>query len=178
MAFMDPSRGDVEAMTGALFLLTAGLERARRQKKDASALSLLQVLAGRDGVRPSELADLQAVHPSLVTRQVRELEDTGYVQVAGDPADGRSWLVTLTPAGSEELRRLTEVGLDRFALFVADWSASEVQTLAALLTKLRESVAAAGERESPPAGRGDRARRAARTSHGRRRSQPDRERQP
>ena len=33
-------------MVVALFTLTAGLERARRQKKAAGALSLLQVIAG------------------------------------------------------------------------------------------------------------------------------------
>src|ERR1019366_1547212 len=106
-------------MVVALFTLTAGLDRARRQRKDASALSLLQVIGGRDGIRPSEIADHQLVHPSLVTRQVRDLEDAGYVQVAEDPADGRSWLVALTPAGGAELRRLQQVGLDRFALAFA-----------------------------------------------------------
>ena len=151
-----PSRDDVQSMVVALFTLTAGLERARRQKKAAGALSLLQVIAGRDGIRPSEIADLQLVHPSLVTRQVQELEDAGYVQVSGDPADGRSWLVALTPAGRAEMRRLQQVGLDRFALFVADWEPGEVQTLAALLDKLRTSIAAVAEREQSPAGRRER----------------------
>jgi DNA-binding MarR family transcriptional regulator len=116
------------------------------------------VIAGRDGIRPSEIADLQLVHPSLVTRQVRELEDAGYVQVSGDPADGRSWLVALTPAGRDEMRRLQQVGLDRFALFVADWEPGEVQALAALLDKLRTSMAAVGEREQRPAARRERPR--------------------
>ena len=109
----------MQSMVVALFTLAAGLERARRQKKAAGALSLLQVIAGRDGIRPSDIADLQLVHPSLITRQVRELEEAGYAQVTGDPADGRSWLVALTPAGQDEMRRLQQVGLDRFALFVA-----------------------------------------------------------
>ncbi len=146
----------MQSMVVALFTLTAGLERARRQKKAAGALSLLQVIAGRDGIRPSEIADLQLVHPSLITRQVRELEDAGYVQVSGDPADGRSWLVALTPAGRDEMRRLQQVGLDRFALFVAGWEPGEVQALAALLDKLRTSMAGAGEREQSPAGRRER----------------------
>ncbi len=144
---MPPSRDDVQSMVVALFTLTAGLERARRQKKAAGALSLLQVIAERDGIRPSEIADLQLVHPSLVTRQVRELEDAGYAQVTADPADGRSWLVTLTPAGQEETRRLQQVGLDRFALFVADWDPGEVRALTGLLDKLRSSMAAVSERE-------------------------------
>ena len=148
----------MQSMVVALFTLTAGLERARRQKKAAGALSLLQVIAGRDGIRPSEIADLQLVHPSLVTRQVRELEDAGYVQVSGDPGDGRSWLVALTPAGRDEMRRLQQVGLDRFALFVADWEPGEVRTLAALLDKLRTSMAVVGEREQRPPARRERPR--------------------
>jgi hypothetical protein len=51
------------------------------------------------------------------------------------------------------MRRLQQVGLDRFALFVADWEPGEVQTLAALLEKLRTSMAAVAEREQSPVGR-------------------------
>jgi DNA-binding MarR family transcriptional regulator len=154
---MAPERDDVQSMVAALFTLAAGLDRARRQRPGAAALSLLQVVAGRDGVRPSELAERQGVHPSLVTRQVRELEEKGYAQVTADPGDGRSWLVTLTPAGGQELARLTQVGLDRFALFVADWEPGEVRMLAGLLNKLQRSMAAAGEQERHPPGRRGRA---------------------
>ncbi len=149
-----PSRQSVRSMVGALFTLTARLERAKRQRHAAGALDLLQVVAGvgADGARPSHIAALQSVHRSQVTRQVRELEDADLVSVAGDPEDGRSWLVTLTPAGWQEMLRLQEIGLDRFALFVADWDDSEVRALAALLDKLMGSMAAAGERERPGLG--------------------------
>lgn len=152
---MGPSQADVHAMVTALFTLTAGMERARRQRKAAGTLSLLQLVADRGAIRPSEIAGLQDVHPSLVTRQVRELEDAGYVHVAADSADGRSCLVTLTPAGASELQRLTRVGLDWFALFVADWPPADVRTLTALLEKLRISMAtvAAEQQEQRPAGR-------------------------
>lgn len=159
---MTPSRADVRSMVAALFTLTGTLERARRQRKAAGALSLLQVIVGHDAIRPSDLADLQLVHPSQISRQVRELENAGYVQVAGDPADGRSWLVALTPAGRDEMRRLQQVGLDRFALFVADWEPEEVQALTALLEKLRSSMAAVAEREQRPAVRRSRSRQASR----------------
>jgi hypothetical protein len=42
---------------------------------------------------------------------------------------------------------LQQVGIDRFALFVADWEPEEVRTLTALLTKLEYSKAAAVRRE-------------------------------
>jgi DNA-binding MarR family transcriptional regulator len=144
---MAPSNADVNAMVAALFTLTAGMERARRQRKAAGTLSLLQLIADRGATRPSQIADLQGVHPSLVTRQVRDLEDAGHVQVAADPADGRSCLVTLTPAGAGELKRLTQAGLDRFALFVADWQPDDVRMLTALLDKLRTSITAVTEQQ-------------------------------
>jgi DNA-binding MarR family transcriptional regulator len=127
--------------------MNAGLDRARRQRKGASTLSLLQVIAGHHGIRPSDIAELQDVHPSLVTRQVRELEDAGYAKVTADPRDRRSCLVTLEPAGVDELRRLQEFGLKRFALFVKDWEPDEVRALTALLWKLQASMATVSANE-------------------------------
>jgi DNA-binding MarR family transcriptional regulator len=162
----EPSRDEVRAMVSALFTLTARLDQARRRKHAAAALDLLQVIAGQDGMRPSDIAGRHGVHRSLVTRQVQALEAAGYVRVAGDPADGRSWLVSLTPAGLAEMLRLQEVGLDRFATFVAGWEPGEVRALAELLDKLRASMSAAGDRgdirrERPRAGNGLRPRRGA-----------------
>ncbi|MGD0379622.1 MAG: MarR family transcriptional regulator [Acidimicrobiales bacterium] len=147
---MVPSKRDVESMVGALFTMNAGLERARRQRKGASTLSLLQVIADHEGIRPSEIADLQQVHPSLVTRQIQELEDAGYVKVAKDPADRRSLQVTLTEAGCEELRRLVDFGLKRFALFVKGWRTEDVRRLTDLLWKLQTSMATVSAREQLP----------------------------
>jgi DNA-binding MarR family transcriptional regulator len=129
------------------------LGRARRQKKGASILSLLQVVAAALGIRPSEIASVQDVHPSQVTRQVRDLESLGHVQVIADTADKRSCRVTLTSAGSDELQSLTEEGLDRFGSFVADWEPEKVRMLTSLLQKLEESKAAVAARQRPAAGR-------------------------
>jgi DNA-binding MarR family transcriptional regulator len=153
MASVKASRDDVRAMVTALFATNAALDRARRQKKGASTLSLLQVVAATPGIRPSEIASAQDVHPSQVTRQVRDLESLGLLQVTADTADKRSCRVTLTTAGSGELQSLTEEGLDRFAAFVADWEPEEVQMLTSLLQKLEHSKAAAAARQRPPPGR-------------------------
>ena len=147
---MAPGRSDVQAMVVALFTLIGSLDRATRQSAGATTLSLLQVVAGREVIRPSEIADLQHVHPSLVTRQVRDLEDKGYVKVTADPTDGRSCLVALTPVGADEMSRLREVGLDQFAAFVADWPSEEVRTLTALLEKLESSKTTDAPRERRP----------------------------
>jgi len=43
---------------------------------------------------------------------------------------------SLTSEGDQEVRRLREIGIERFAKFVADWEPSEVRTFTALLQKL------------------------------------------
>jgi len=114
---------------------------------------LLEVVAARQHVRPSEIAELQQVHPSLVTRRVRSLEDAGYLEVSIDPADHRSCLVSLTAQGDQEVAPAPGDRPTALAKFVADWEPSEVRTFTALLQKLEASKAAVAARERRPAGR-------------------------
>jgi len=144
---MPPNKGDVESMVVALFTLIGGIDRATRLSQGASTLNLLQVVAGRDAIRPSEIADIQHVHPSLVTRQIRELERFGYIDVRSDPADKRANLVAVTSAGADKISQLQQIGVERFATFVADWEPDQVRTLTFLLEKLEQSKAAVGEAE-------------------------------
>ena len=144
---MPPNKGDVQSMVVALFTLITGIDRATRLSQGASTLSLLQVVAGREAIRPSEIADIQHVHPSLVTRQVRELERMGYIEVRSDPVDRRACLVSVTSAGADKMRLLQQTGLERFATFVADWEPDDVRMLTSLLEKLEQSKAAVGESE-------------------------------
>ncbi len=150
---MKANREDVRSMVIALFAANAALDRARRERKGASTLSLLQVVAATPGIRPSEIATARDVHPSQVTRQVRELEGMGLIRVTADAADRRSCRVVLTSPGIDELQRLTEVGLDRFASFVDTWEREEVRMLTSLLEKLELSKAEVAARQRPPAGR-------------------------
>src|SRR4029450_13971059 len=149
------TRQDVEQLVAALFAVTSGLDRARRQIPDAAALSVLQVLAWAERqeppqqVRPKQIAAALGVHRSAVTHQLQALEEAGQVSLTVDPADRRSWFVALTDTGRAELDRLTTVGLDRFAAFVADWDAQEVRTLTRLLGKFDAAKAEVGRRAPP-----------------------------
>jgi DNA-binding MarR family transcriptional regulator len=146
---MKPSPDDVLQMVTALMAVFGSLDRARRKGK-ASALAALQAIASHESVRPSDLALDLDVHPSTVSRRIQTLEEEGLLRATADPEDRRSCFVSLTDAGRDELARLTETGLSRFATFVADWDADEVRELARLLTKLENSKAriGAGERVS------------------------------
>lgn len=134
-------------MVAALFTVSGGLERARRKKRDAARLAVLQIVAWGERVRPSDVATALEVHPSQITRQVKALEDTGHVHVEPDPQDRRSCIVSLTDAGKAEVTRLSEVGMTRFEKFVADWDAEDVREFTRLLTKFEQSKAAVAEEE-------------------------------
>jgi DNA-binding MarR family transcriptional regulator len=144
---MKPRRADVERMVSALFTLNAGLDRARRRSSGAARLSVLQVLAGSQGLHPSAIASALDVSPSLVTRHVQGLEEDGFVEVTQDAADHRSCVVALTTDGYEELQRLQQVGVARFESFVAGWDASDVTSFTRYLERLEGDKHAATERE-------------------------------
>lgn len=150
---MVPDRADVQELASALFTVSSGLERARRQIPDAASLSVLQVLGWAEGagrrLRPSEIATALGLHRSAVTHHLKTLERTGQVALTVDPADRRSWFVSLTETGRKETERLTQVGLERFAGFVQEWDAEEVRTLTRLLVKFEQSKAEFARRHPP-----------------------------
>jgi DNA-binding MarR family transcriptional regulator len=154
-------REDVEGLVAALFTVNGGLTRAAKQRPKAAELRLLQTVAMHEGSRPSELAEAMGVDRSLVTRQLRDLEDEGKVKVSPDPRDGRAFVAELTELGREQIAELTEFGLRRFESFLDGWEADEVRELTRLLWKFEQTKAAAVQREQeqrPERGRARRAR--------------------
>jgi DNA-binding MarR family transcriptional regulator len=151
-----PDPEDVARLVRAIFALSNGLQRARRNIPDAAALAVLQVLGAveRDepgrGARPSEIADFLDVHRSAVTHHLQTLTKSGFVQTVADPKDRRSSIIRLTDAGRDETARLAAHGMARFASFVADWPDDEVRELSRLLEKFMESQAATNVRTPPP----------------------------
>jgi DNA-binding MarR family transcriptional regulator len=137
---MAPDDDDVQVMVDALLTVNAAVEQTTRQSTRAGRREMLRVIADHPGIRPSELAEHLDVHASHVARQVRDCEAAGFVTVAPDRVDRRSSVITLEPAGSDELHRLAELTRDRFAVFLEDWKPDEVRTLAELLAKLRTSM--------------------------------------
>ncbi len=153
MRRMRPADKDVQEMITALFTLMGGIQRVAKRSPAASRLTVLQVIEARPGVRPSTIAAELGMNQSSITRHVQALEAEGLVSVTADPQDGRAYTLRLTDSGQEELAELTQIGLKRFASFVADWDAEEVRTLTRLLVKLEESKAEVGRRVPPPTGR-------------------------
>jgi DNA-binding MarR family transcriptional regulator len=150
---MEPDMEDIQEMVTALYAVKSGMDHAQRQSPKAGQLSVLQVIAGKPGISPKAIAEELHLHPSSITRQVQVLAEAGYVMMDVNPEDRRSCHITLTDAGRDEMQRLTQIGLGRFALFVADWEAEEVRTLARLLRKFRESATEVTAQEQHTGGR-------------------------
>jgi DNA-binding MarR family transcriptional regulator len=85
---------------------------ARRLRQEASgeltptSAAALATIERHGPLTPSELAEIERVKRPTGTRTLRCLADLGLVDRTPDPADGRSALVSITPAGRERLRRL------------------------------------------------------------------------
>jgi DNA-binding MarR family transcriptional regulator len=150
---MKPTRHDVLDLATSLITVVSSIHRAS-QKGHAATLGILGAVAARPRIRPSDVALHLGVNQSSVTRQMQKLERLGLVKLQADPSDGRSCHIVLTTTGRAEMRRLTSIGLDRFALFVKDWDARDVRTLARLLKTFEHSKsAAAGKRPPAPSWR-------------------------
>jgi DNA-binding MarR family transcriptional regulator len=65
----------------------------------ASLTAALATIELHGPITPSELAARERVQRPTVTRVVCQLEERGLVTRAADPTDGRSALITITPAG-------------------------------------------------------------------------------
>ena len=140
-------------MIAPLMSISAGVHQAWRGRTAANTLMLLRTVAANERVRPSDLATVIGVHLSSITRQLRTLEDSGFVTLSADPDDRRSCFVTLTDAGVAEHQRLMHVGYDRFADFVEGWEAEDVRRLGDLLSKLDESMAERNQARQQEGGR-------------------------
>lgn len=138
-------------LTSGLLALGRELSKARERQGDGSRLTILQIVAENTDIRPSDLAAEMQLSLSAVTRQIHTLAEAGQMELQSDPNDRRSFRVTLTAAGKEELQRLVRKSYDRFAAFLVDWDAADTVQLGALLNRLAASIKEARARQPRPA---------------------------
>ncbi|MBM7789040.1 MarR family winged helix-turn-helix transcriptional regulator [Tenggerimyces flavus] len=105
-----------------------------------SALALLSVLERTGGIRVGALADLLHVDISVTSRQLAQLEASGFVARKADPEDRRAHLVDLTPSGQLELESVKASVADRFSHALDGWSETDVSELTERLRRLRSDL--------------------------------------
>jgi DNA-binding MarR family transcriptional regulator len=97
---------DTELATRLRLALARSARRLRQEAGTELSPALTAALATVElhgPLTPSELAARERVQRPTVTRVAARLEELGLVTRAADPADRRSALITVTPAGRELL---------------------------------------------------------------------------
>lgn len=145
---------DVVEIERVLSRMTYLAGRARQHERlmvvagldlDRAAVAILRHIAESDPVRPGVLAVRLSVEASHVTRQLGQLERSGYVVRVADPDDRRAQRVQLTDAGLVAVERIREASRQGVGLALADWTPDERKQLAALFSRLVHDFVAHAE---------------------------------
>src|SRR3954452_19155566 len=103
-----------------------------------SGSAAVLILLGRYGdMRMSKLSELLAVDMSVTSRHVAHVADRGWIERSPDPADKRSRILRLTPAGQAKVCELSRRSSELLAERLSDWTDEEVGQLIRLMTRLR-----------------------------------------
>ena len=107
-----------------------------------------QALAILDGagepLSPTEIARRLIVTTASITSLLDTLQRRGLVERRPDPADRRRLLITITPAAQELVRRFVPEIVALQASVMRDIPDQERRQFVAVLTRIREAIAAAG----------------------------------
>jgi DNA-binding MarR family transcriptional regulator len=115
---------------------TSGPSPSRPNRLDRAAYTMLDRLEACRATRLTELAALMEIDLSTASRQVRGLEERGFVSRLEDPRDQRTAWLEVTAAGREVLRAARTERVERISARLADWEEGDVEDLARLLSKL------------------------------------------
>lgn len=99
---------------------------------------ILTTLKRHGATHAGALIEALGMDKSLLSRQLRTLEELGLVERTPDPADKRSSILTLTEFGTERVG--TVQAADRAALYgqLRDWEVDDLNALAHLLARVNE----------------------------------------
>lgn len=106
---------------------------------------VLGILRDRGPMSPSELSERLIVTRATVTGVIDSLEKRGFVLRSANPADRRSLVVQITPAGLDVLQELRAIVHRNEKAWLAVLSDPELRGYIALLHRIQESVASADD---------------------------------
>ena len=132
----------VDLALARLARMATGREGARLRAERSGvslsqpALAILAASRSAGAVRLSELSRLTGLEAALISREVRDLVSTGYVQRRADPSDGRAAIVVLTPKGRRASEACRAAADELMAEMLSSWSAVDLHALAGHLERV------------------------------------------
>jgi DNA-binding MarR family transcriptional regulator len=102
-----PSSETIDRLRGAVTRITRVFDRqVSAGGLTRTQLSVLASVDTRGPIGLGELADIEGVNPTMLSRIVGKLEDAGLIQRQPDPDDRRAARVDVTAAGAKVRRKL------------------------------------------------------------------------
>ena len=117
-----------------------------------SQASALGLIAGRGPLGVAELAELERLNPTMVSRVIGRLVALGLIERQTDPADLRSARVHITAQGTEVQGRIKAKRTESFMACLAAMPADSVTALSAAVAPLELLAAELAERTSSTRG--------------------------
>lgn len=99
-------------------------------------MTALCIIGNQPGINQSALAEALRVNRASVVKVIDALQALGYVERHSIPDDRRSYALAVTPAGRDELRRLTALSNHYEKVIAAPLTQHERATLMRLLAKI------------------------------------------
>jgi DNA-binding MarR family transcriptional regulator len=90
----------------------------------------------RGPISASAAADLLLVDRSVISRQVRQLEELALVETQADSTDGRKRILSLTALGAERMSNASPTGPTLVNRLLSSWSVDEIRQFAAQIARL------------------------------------------
>lgn len=110
---------------------------------DRPAYQALWRIVDEGPLRLTALAGLLEVDLSVVSRQVRSLQDVGFVSRTPDPGDARAALVSATDSGREALDRTRKQRTEVLDTVLAQWNDEDRASFVRLLGRFNNELEAA-----------------------------------
>lgn len=136
----DAAIAEVEAQMGVLFSRARSLWKDGAQRVHPSlqpvAYKLLSTVVRSGSCGAGDLADLLATDKSVVSRQVKMMEELGLIVSEPDPADGRARILRATPIAVEKINAIRDSNQAMLRDRLSDWSEDELAHFAESLKRL------------------------------------------
>ncbi|GAA0921539.1 MarR family winged helix-turn-helix transcriptional regulator [Nonomuraea longicatena] len=135
---VDDESGPLHASTGHLLrrVFTAVTADAVQDGPQAREFVVLDVLADEDASSQQDLAHRLGINRTIMVRLLDRLQEAGYVTRTRNPANRRTYVLSLTEAGRDALDGMRRAVADRDARLTGVLTTPEQRRLTVLLTKL------------------------------------------
>lgn len=139
----DEAIADVEDQLSQLFsrIRTVWKESAQQVHPDLqpAGYKLLSAITRLGATNAHVLADTFEMDKSVVSRQIRALEDLGLVETRADERDGRVRVLVATPKAVELVQRVRDGNQQRLRAVLVGRPEAELRSFAELLRSIAEA---------------------------------------